>query len=160
MADNPASESVDIALGRLPSGVSVATATHQGGSTGMLASWVQQVAFKPPMVCLAIKKGRPIEPIIDGSGKFVLNMIGEDSSAMFRRFSRSVAPGENAFAGLEVQQREAGVVLKECIGHLACTVTAKHDAGDHNVYLAEVTAGCADPQAKPYVHLRNTGRSY
>ncbi len=112
------------------------------------------------MICLAVKKGRPIEPIIDRSGKFVLNIVGEDNSAMFRKFARSAAPGQDAFAGLEVQRREAGVVLEDCIGHLACKVTAKQEAGDHNLYLAEVTAGQAERQTKPYVHLRNTGFSY
>ncbi len=160
MANNPAPESVGIALGRIPSGASIATATHQGDSTAMLASWVQQVSFEPPMICLAVKKGRAIESIIDGSGKFVLNIVGEDNSAMFRKFSRSVAPGQDAFAGLEVQRREAGVVLEDCIAHLACKVTAKQEAGDHNLYLAEVTAGQAEGQAKPYMHLRNTGFSY
>ncbi len=43
MARNTASDSIGVALGRIPSGICIATATHQDNSTGMLASWFQQM---------------------------------------------------------------------------------------------------------------------
>ena len=43
------------ALGRVPSGVFVLTASDTDHRRyAMLASWVQQAAFDPPAVCLAI----------------------------------------------------------------------------------------------------------
>jgi len=160
MSDQRPDDAVARALAKIPSGTSVATATHDGKSTGMLASWIQQVAFEPPMLCLAVKKGRPIESLIDQGGTFVLNLIGQEQTGIFQHFSRAIAPSESAFGPLAVEYRQAGPVLTECIGHLACRVTAKHEAGDHFVYLAEVTAGTAEADAKPHIHVRNTGRSY
>ncbi|MHC4063655.1 MAG: flavin reductase family protein [Planctomycetota bacterium] len=153
-------EAIGLALAKIPSGAAIATATHEGKSAGLLASWIQQVAFEPPMICLAVKRGRPIEAVIDAAGTFVLNLVGEDGTGIFQHFSRGAAPSENAFEGLAVQHREAGPVLGDCLGHLACKVAAKHEAGDHNLYLAEVTAAAVDTAAKPYVHVRNTGLSY
>jgi hypothetical protein len=46
------------ALGRIPSGLFILTARFEDQSTGMLASWVQQVSFDPPLVSVAVKKGR------------------------------------------------------------------------------------------------------
>jgi len=153
-------ESVGRALAKIPSGASIATAAHAGQTATMLASWIQQVAFEPPMICMAVKRGRAIESVIDAAGTFVVNLIGQDNRALFQRFARSPAPGEDPLKGMNVQQRQAGPVLADCIGHLACKVTAKHQAGDHNLYLAEVVAGDAKASAEPYVHVRGTGFSY
>jgi len=160
MAETQGGGGLGAALAKIPSGVSVATATHEGRSAGLLASWIQQISFEPPMVCLAVRRGRPIEPVIDGSGKFVLNVVGEGGTAVFKRFSRGVAPGQPAFEGTEVEQSDAGPVLAECIAHLACRVVGKHPAGDHHLYVAEVTGGDATPFVKPHVHLRDNGFSY
>ena len=52
------------ALGRLPSGVFILTLARDGVETGMLASWVQQCAFKPPMVSFVIQRGRAIADLL------------------------------------------------------------------------------------------------
>ncbi len=153
-------EGIGIALAKIPSGVSIATATNGGQSTGLLASWIQQVSFTPPMVCLAVKTGRPIEALIDGAGRFVINVIGEGDATVMKHFSKGFALQENAFEGLEIENREAGPVLKDCIAHLACKVVAKHEAGDHQLYLGEATAGTGDPAGKPWTRVRESGFSY
>ncbi len=155
-----AKEQIGVALGRIPSGASVATATHGGQSTGLLASWIQQVSFDPPMVVLAVKKGRPIEPLIDGSGAFVLNVLGAGDNARFKHFAKGFAPGQDAFKGIKVEPTPSGPALPDAIARLECKVAAKHAAGDHNVYFGEVIGGTASAEAKPYVHLRQTGLSY
>ena len=48
------------ALGRIPSGLFILTARRGAAETGMLASWVQQCAFEPPHLSLAVKRGRPV----------------------------------------------------------------------------------------------------
>ena len=46
-------------LGRTPSGIFVLTArAADGRETGMLASWVQQASFEPPMVTVAVNRKR------------------------------------------------------------------------------------------------------
>ncbi|MCP4248132.1 MAG: flavin reductase family protein [bacterium] len=160
MSDGQSPEAIGIALAKIPSGAAIATASHDGKSAGMLASWIQQIAFEPPMVCLAVKHGRPIEAVIDAAGTFVLNFVGQGGQKIFGQFARSAAPSENAFEGLDVEYRPAGPVLGDCIGHLACEVTSKHAAGDHHLYLAKVTAAQADADAEPYVHHRTSGLSY
>ncbi|MFQ5424916.1 MAG: flavin reductase family protein [Phycisphaerae bacterium] len=148
------------ALGRIPSGCTILTAEGSGGRTGLLASWVQQAGFEPPAVSVAIKKGRPIEKIIDDSGRFVLNLLGEDPGPMFRHFGKGFAPDGDAFAGLSTKSVTGGIVLSDRIAWLSARVRGKHDAGDHWVYIAEVTDAEGAPEAKPYVHLRKNGLGY
>lgn len=151
---------VAAALGRIPSGCAILTAKAGTDRTGMLASWVQQAGFDPPAVCVAIKKGRPIEGIMEASGAFVLNLLGEDPGAMFKHFGKGFAPGEEAFGGLAVREVAEGIVIEDRIAWISARVRGRLDAGDHWVYVGEVTGGEGDAEVRPYVHLRKNGLSY
>ena len=153
-------EAIGLAIGRIPSGCSILTVQHAGRSTGMLVSWVQQVAFNPPSVCVGVKQGRPAAMLIEGSKRFVLNVVGEDPKPMFKRFGKGFSLEQDAFAGLPTEPSEFGPIITECIAQLGCRVTQKVTVGDHDLYIAEVCNARAPSGAKPYVHLRNNGLSY
>jgi flavin reductase (DIM6/NTAB) family NADH-FMN oxidoreductase RutF len=147
-------------LGQVPSGCFILTAAHQDRSAGMLASWAQQAAFEPPMMSVAVKRGRPIADLIEASGHFVLNALAEDPIPMFKHFGKGFALGEPAFEGLTTRVMPAGVVIEECIAHLACRLHAHVDASDHRIYLGEIIGGASHRPGKPYVHLRSNGFKY
>ena len=153
-------ESIGAAIGRIPSGCAILTAAHGGQSTGLLVSWVQQAAFEPPSVTVALKQGRPAGLLVDGSKRFTLNVIGDDPSAMFKHFGKGFGPDENAFKGIEIEASEFGPLLPECIAQLGCEVTHKVSVGDHDLYVATVVAGRGTAGAKPYIHSRKSGLSY
>lgn len=148
------------ALGQVPSGCFVLTASHGPKATGILASWVQQASFAPPMVTAAVKQGRPIQELIEASGHFVLNHISENPLAMFRHFGRGFRLDEPAFDGLSTQTDPAGVIIGDCLGHLGCRVVKSFDAGDHRIYLGEIVSASYKGDARPYVHLRSNGLQY
>ncbi len=148
------------ALGQVPSGCFVMTASNGPKATGILASWVQQASFNPPMVTAAVKQGRPIQELIEASGHFVLNHIGENPLSMFRHFGRGFRLDEAAFDGLSTQSDPAGVIIGDCLGHLSCRVAQSIDAGDHRIYLAEIVGASYRGEARPYVHLRSNGLQY
>ena len=160
MSTNAPTDAVAAAVARIPSGLAVLTATYKERSTGMLASWVQQASFEPLMLTVCVKAGRPIESLIDGAGRFVVNILGEDATDLLKHFGRGFGPEEDAFVGLPVRVRDYCVQLEACVAHVACDVTEKVPAGDHFVYLGRVVAGEADADARPYVHLRKSASSY
>lgn len=148
------------AIGRIPSGCSILTAQHDGRSTGVLVSWVQQAAFDPPMITVCLKRDRPAAALVEGSGRFVLNLISDDPTSMFKHFGKGFGPDDDAFAGLDTEASTFGPVIPACIGHLGCRVVKRVEAGDHDLYLGEVIAADGAAEAKPYVHLRKNGLSY
>lgn len=148
------------ALGQIASGCFVMTASSGSKATGILASWVQQAAFEPPMVTAVVKNGRPIQELIEKSGHFVLNHIGENPMAMFRHFGRGFRLDEPSFDGLSTQSDPAGVIIQDCMGYLSCKVVSRAEAGDHCVYVGEVIGGMLRNDGRPYVHLRSNGLQY
>lgn len=149
------------ALGSIPSGCTILTATAEDRSTGMLASWVQQAGFEPPVVTVAIKKGRPIQDIVEMSRRFSLSLLGESQSqAMFRHFGRGFGPDDDAFDGMDTNPSEYGISINGALAELHCVLIEVVDAGDHMVYLGKVEDATFADNGKPYVHLRKNGLSY
>ncbi len=151
---------IGAAVGRIPSGCSILTAEHGGRSSGVLVSWVQQAAFEPPSISVCVKRGRPIVELLEASKRFMLNMIGEDPTAMFRHFGRGFTLREDAFKGLLTTPTEFGPMINGCIAHLGCRMMQRIAVGDHDLFAAQVVASVVVNGAKPYTHLRTTGLSY
>lgn len=152
------------ALGKIPSGLAVATAAHEGRRTAFLASWFQQLSFEPPLVGVCIKAGRPIGPLIEGSGHFVLNLVGEGDTQALKRYGRGFEPGVDPWAEDPAALHEAGPapVLKDGFAYLTLRlVRVLETTGDHQLYVGEVVDGALlKPEGRPAVHLRKSGFGY
>lgn len=154
------SQAIGSALGRIPSGCSILTVARGGRSTGILLSWVQQASFDPPAITFCVKRGRPVEALLEAGGRFLLNIIGENPADMFRHFGRGFALEEDAFVGLQTTRSDFGPLLHGCPAQLGCEIREIIPVGDHDLYVALVLVGSYQDDFKPYVHLRRNGLSY
>ncbi len=148
-------------LGRVPSGIFILTAGTGERATGMLASWVMQAGFEPPMVTVAVKQGRYVGEWIERGEPFVLNVVGEGQKNLLKHFSHGFEPGAPAFEGLEIRPCARGVpVLAEAVGHLECEPVSHVDSVDHRIFLARVVRGGMEHDLPPMVHVRKSGANY
>jgi flavin reductase (DIM6/NTAB) family NADH-FMN oxidoreductase RutF len=149
------------ALGRLPSGLFILTARHEDAETGMLTSWVQQCAFDPPHLSMAVKRGRPIIDWLTVNSHFTLNILDHTQTDMVAHFGRGFNLGEEAFTDLEVERSEGGgPVLREALGYLHCRVSNRFPVGDHELFVAQVIDGRLLGDGQPMVHVRRSGFHY
>lgn len=153
-------EPLAAALGRIPSGLFVISWRDGCGDRAMLASWVMQAAFTPPMISVAIASSRDLLAAVSSGTDFVLNILGEAHKPLAGRFSRPAVPGEDPFAGLAVERVAGIVALVDSVGWLHCRGVARAESGDHAVVIARVLAGGAAGPAQPLVHLRRHGLRY
>lgn len=148
-------------LGRVVSGIYILTIGQGAKATGMLASWVMQAGFEPPMVSVAVKKGRYVAEWLEAGEPFVLNVVGAEQKQFLKHFGRGFEPGEPAFDGVPVEHASNGVpLLVGALGYLECEPKGHVDSGDHLVFLASVTGGRLLSDAEPMVHIRKTGANY
>jgi flavin reductase (DIM6/NTAB) family NADH-FMN oxidoreductase RutF len=148
------------ALGRIPSGLFVLTASHGADETGMLASWVQQCSFDPPMVSVAMKSGRYLLDWLTDGVAFTVNVVGEGQKSLVAHFGKGFAPGEPAFTGVEVERHRGAVVLTAALAHLDCEVSARATAGDHVIVFGKVVGGAVHHDGRPSTHVRKSGLHY
>ena len=158
----PRTSDLGAALGRVPSGLYILTARHDGRATGMLASWVQQAGFEPPMVSVALHKDRYIADWVRASGRFVLNQVPAGNKTLLRHFGRGFAPDEPAFEGVQIDHdHPAGPVLAEALAYLVVEPTGEVAGGDHVMMLGKVVeGGVIEPEGHPLVHVRQNGLHY
>jgi flavin reductase (DIM6/NTAB) family NADH-FMN oxidoreductase RutF len=150
------------ALGRVPSGLYILTVSHEGRSTGMLASWVQQAGFEPPMVTVAVRRDRYVGDWIAASGRFTLSQLPVGSKALIRHFGRGFDGDAPAFEGVALRDdARGGPVLAGALAFLDAEVAAELAGGDHRIFLARVVAGeLLAPDAEPLLHVRSNGFHY
>jgi flavin reductase (DIM6/NTAB) family NADH-FMN oxidoreductase RutF len=161
MSEADAQRQLAGALGRIPSGLFIVTASHEGQESGMLASWVQQCAFDPPHVTLAIKRGRPLGAWLAAGIDFVVNVLDDSQTDMVAHFGRGFSPPEPAFDGVEVDRAsERPPVLREALAYLVCRVAGSQSVGDHELIVARVIGGRVLNEGHPMVHVRKSGFHY
>jgi len=120
----------------------VMTASFEDDRAAVLVEWVQQCAQSPPMVGVALHKGRPIEPIIRDSGAFALCEIPRDDSFLERALRRACEHDDDV---LESIPHETLVTGSPCITRggrvFDCQVMRHIDfEADYELYIAQVVA--------------------
>jgi flavin reductase (DIM6/NTAB) family NADH-FMN oxidoreductase RutF len=164
-------EAIGVALGRIPSGLFVVTWRAQENDTdatdrAMLASWIMQGGFAPPLITIAVGATRDLLNAIDQCSPFVVNVLGESQRSLVGRFGKPAAPGEDPFAGMAVERSPSGTaVIPEAIAWLECQAVTQAGGsggqmGDHVIILARVLAAGVGPEQAPLVHVRKNGLRY
>jgi flavin reductase (DIM6/NTAB) family NADH-FMN oxidoreductase RutF len=154
-------KSLGAALGRIPSGLFILTASADGIETGMLASWVQQCSFQPPLITFAVQPGRPFATLLAEGFPFTVNILEAAQTDMIAHFGKGFGLGERAFDRIEIERSlPYGPILAEALGHLHARVVSRRSAGDHDLFVAEAAAGALHDEGQPMVHVRKNGFHY
>lgn len=151
---------VGAALGRIPSGIFILTASQGDQKTGMLASWIMQCSFEPPMVTVAIQKDRYLVDWLRRGARVAVNILSEDEKNMISHFGRGFDPGAPAFAGLELLSDVEAPVLADALGYLEGSVSGTLETGDHVVFSVSCENGKMLCDGQPMTHIRKNGLSY
>lgn len=150
------------ALGRIPSGVYVLTARNGGSTSAMLASWVQQAAFDPPAVSVALAKDRPIANIIRASHRYALSILPQDDTSLMKKYARGIAADADPFEGVKTKSSPCGIpVLADALGYLELRLLDICDFGaDHELFMGEVLEGEIFRDGSAFAHQRGNGFHY
>jgi 3-hydroxy-9,10-secoandrosta-1,3,5(10)-triene-9,17-dione monooxygenase reductase component len=139
----PTAESFDEAsfrqvLARFATGVVVVTGRTEDGPAGLTCQSFSSLSLDPPLVLLSTARTSKTWPRIEATGRFAVNVLGDDQRDLSERFAIS---GGDKFA--EVGWRLGALgnpLLDGAIAHLECDVHAVHDGGDHVIVLGRVRA--------------------
>ncbi len=154
-------DSIGKAIGRIASGVYIVTVKNGGARDGLMASWISQAAFEPPMLSVAIKKERHILELMRVGHSFTVNVLSKKNMDIFKSFVQPYTEGMDRFEGLALMDgSKAGPVFSAAVAYMHCTVRSVIEAGDHVVVIGEIFEGQLLNSEEPMVHLRSDGFKY
>lgn len=146
-------------LARFATGVVVVTGTAGDGPAGLTCQSFSSLSLDPPLVLLSTARTSRTWPRIEASGRFAVNVLGDDQRDLSERFAVS---GGDKFAGVAWRQGALGnPLLDGAIAHLECDVHAVHDGGDHVIVIGRVRALEAPglEERAPLVYFRSAYRT-
>lgn len=127
-------------LRRLPFGLFAVTVTDGETTNAFTANWLTQAAFEPPMIMVAVESDGHSLALIRASGVLAVNLFGEEQRDLAGQLGRSFARNPHKLEGVPHHAAPNGCpILDDALGWLACRVTGEVPAGDHIVFVAEIT---------------------
>ena len=127
------------ALGQLTYGIYVLTSCYQEQINGMIASWVSQVSYEPPLILVAVHPNRYSHHLIENGGVFVLHVLSDTQADFVARFK---GPDPNIkFSGLNwTIGKTRCPILSDCLAYLECELKIHYRPGNHTLFVVEVLA--------------------
>jgi flavin reductase (DIM6/NTAB) family NADH-FMN oxidoreductase RutF len=149
------------ALGRIPTGLYVVTTLAEGKPVAFVGSFLMQVGFAPPTLCVAVGKERGPLPALRATGRFTVSVLDGGSAGLMGAFFKKYPPGESAFDHVPHTPAPSGLpVLSGALAWLDCRATGEHETRDHVVVFATVEHGAVQREGDPSIHLRKNGLGY
>src|SRR5580658_3537627 len=126
------------AMARWPTGVSIVTTRADGQDSGLTVNAFLSITLRPPLVLVSLTKDAASTPLIDRSGRFVVNLLAADQRALSERFALAV-PSEEKFHDVPMHRGLGEVPLLDgALVHLECRVRSAEDLEDHRLFVGVV----------------------
>jgi flavin reductase (DIM6/NTAB) family NADH-FMN oxidoreductase RutF len=139
-------------LGRFASGVTVLTTRAGDEDHGMTASAFCSVSLSPPLVLACIDEAASMMEPLRSAEHLGISVLSEGQEELSRRFAEIEG---DRFEGVGFRRGNTGVALLDgALAHLECRIVARHPAGDHVIYVAEVLDARAF-DARPLIYYRS-----
>lgn len=122
-------------LGHFATGVTVVTSDQDGKPFGATISAVSSLSAEPPMVLVCLNQRLATHNAIQRSGRFTINILGEEHSELARTFA---TPNVDKFASTAWEITPHGPRLSDAIAHLSCRVVETLEGGTHRIFIGSV----------------------
>ena len=123
-------------MARMTYGIYVLTTRHHDIINGMIASWVSQVSFEPPLFTVAIHPNRYSHQLMLESGRFALNIVAREQKNLLARFKGPIAAEK--FDAIAWRNGTTGCpILLDSIGCFECRIIQRLSPGNHTIFIGE-----------------------
>ena len=143
-------------MARMTYGIYVLTTRHEDTINGMIASWVSQVSYDPPLIMVAVHPNRYSHELLEKSGHFALHLLAREQKDMLVRFKGPDAGAK--FVSLSWSDGVTGSpILADCIGCMECRIKQTLAPGNHTLFIGEVVNAVFNAEKTPLCTLAYEG---
>lgn len=133
-------------MGRFATGVTIITAEADGGVRGMTANAFMSGSLTPPLCIISVSRKARLHGTLQESRRFGVSMLAQGQEVISRHFAGQ-GPTE---PDLLFEHMQGVPVLANVCAALAAEIEARHDCGDHSLFIGRVLA-LRDDERPPLV---------
>ncbi len=132
---------IGIAMANLSTGIYVLTVNDGTHRHGMSSSWVAQVSGEPPLFMAAIDNNHFSRAMVASAGAFGFNIVGRRGKELEDYFYSARSRKPDNLEGLAYQLSPTLKMpwLDLAMISIEARVVDSHIAGDHTMFIAEMT---------------------
>ena len=157
---NPAFNARDFrdAVGWFTTGVTVITARGPDGTLhGVTANSFSSISLDPPLVLWSLAKRATSFSAFEAAGHFAVNILTQEQQGLSARFA---ATSGDKFRDIAHETWETGApILPHSLASLDCKLEARHDGGDHVIFVGRVLRLESHKHGKPLLFSRGGYRA-
>ncbi len=128
------------AFGKMTYGIYVLTAAYENEINGMIASWVSQISYDPPLIMVAVHPNRYTHHVMSQSKSFALHVLSKEQKDFLKRF-KGHDPKEK-FASIQWHPGKTGApLIADCLACMECEIAASCTPGNHTLFFGKVIDG-------------------
>jgi flavin reductase (DIM6/NTAB) family NADH-FMN oxidoreductase RutF len=140
------------AIAHFATGVTVVTTLQNGRPVGMTASAVASLSLDPVLLLVCINNSLPTHEAIEGSRRFVVNVLGEGDQELALHFGR---PSSEKFKDIALEAGSDLPILDAAIAYFVCDVHERFPGGDHSIFTGLVRECGAVSGRRPLLYFRS-----
>lgn len=134
-----------------PGPVTLISTMFQGQPNLMTAGWISAQSLNPTMLSVAVHPERLTHQFMNQSEQFVVNVPVLDLLSIVHKAGLISGRDGDKFAALGIEPVESSTVdaprVDGCAGYIECEVRDRFQAGDHDLFVAEVVYVAADDES-------------
>jgi len=135
------------AMGTLPTGVTVVTATGPDGPAGATANAVCSLSLEPMLMLACLDRGSRTLLAVQAANRFGLSVLHAGQEGVARAFATKAPPADK-WEGVGWAERDGIPAIDDALAFVACELRDVIAGGDHVIVTGEVTAVDHDKEAK------------
>lgn len=127
------------ALGAFPTGVAIVTAAADSGERlGMTVSSFNSVSLSPPLVLFSLARRAHSFAAWCRTRHYAVNILSRDQEQLSNRFARAL--GDKWADTVAIGGATGAPLLPNALAAFECAAHARHDGGDHAIFVGRVVA--------------------
>src|SRR5688572_32796595 len=138
-------------MGHFATGVTVVAARHGPLMAGMTANAIASISIDPPLLMASIARKAETHGAVIGSHAFAVSVLSQDQRDLADCFAQpTTADKLKRFCDAAWHEAETGSpILEGALAYFDCRLTARHEGGDHALFIGEIVAAGYREDAEP-----------
>jgi len=123
------------AMGKFATGITVVTTDYENEVMGMTVNAFMSISLDPKLIAISIDESASMYDILQETKKFGVSILTEKQKDLSMIFAKQIEKDRE----INFLQQDDIPVIEESLVTLSCHVQDMVEAGDHMIFIAEVS---------------------